>query len=173
MDIDETERNVSTETTLGRITEVGLYGKDRDRPGLTINGAVYLSSVAMSTYAGGLLGKPVVADTRGGWVVALRPATVSEGDGLADVPEGLRRVEAAAHAAESIMTSGPRLSVRFTPSSEPGRVEFHVWDDATGQQMPDDAPETHGVLMWLAYTCESLFSAWVGEQDKAMRSDTW
>ena len=162
-----------TTQLFGQVTEVGLYGEDHDRPGLTINGEVYLSSVAMSTYAGGLLGKPVVADTRGGWVVALRPATVSEGDGLADVPEGLRRVETAAHAAESIMTSGPRLSVRFTPSSEPGRVEFHVWDDATGEQMPDDAPETYGVLMWLGQTCGALFLAWVGEQDKVMRSDTW
>lgn len=153
-----------TITIFGRITEVGLYGTNHDMPGMRINDVIYVSSAKMSAYAGTLLDHLVTAETRGGWVVALNSATVIEGDGLADVPEGLRRVEAAAGAAERLMTSGPRLSVRMTPSEVPGRVEFHVWDDATGEQMDDDAPETYGVLMWLSQTCGALFNEWVNDE---------
>lgn len=173
MDGDETERDVTTETTFGRITEIGFYGKNNDTPGMRINGAVYASSAKMSTYAGGLLCKPVMAETRGGWVVALRPVVVTEGDGLTDAPEGLRRVEAAAREAKRLIASAPRLSVRIEPSKVEGHVEFHVWDDATGQQMPDESPETYGVLMWLSETCGELFNEWITEQHRAVRGQSW
>lgn len=158
----------------GVIDGAGLYGEASDLPGFTVNGKLYVSTRSLSSFAAGILGKPAVVQTFGGWATALHRVDVDEREGVSDVPPPITLVRAIDAKGQALLLDrNVRLSVRITQSATEGRVNLHVWNDATNEQMPDDSAETYGVLAWLNKSINQIVSERLDAERDAMRSEPW